>query len=90
MISLSTQGKIKHTYSNCIGCQNEPKLEKLLNLFPTKQTGCIKQKKVIAASEILKQLTESPSQKKELKEVTKEILTEANNKIKKHFWLRHC
>ena len=74
-----------------MGCQNEPKLEKLLNLFPTKKTGCIKQKKVIAASEkirsseILKQLTESPSQKKELKEVTKNILTEANNKIKKTF-----
>ena len=49
--SLSTQEKIKHTYSNCMGCQNDPKLKKLMDLFPTKKTGCIKQKKVIAASE---------------------------------------
>ena len=51
-----------------MGCQNDPKLKKLMDLFPTKKTGCIKQNKVIytpknpSSSEILKYLTELPSQ----------------------------
>ena len=72
--SLSPQEKMKHTYVNCMGCQNDPKLKKLMDLFPTKKNGCIKQNKIIYApkennisTEILKYLTESPSQKKELK-----------------------
>ena len=66
-------------------------MKKLLDLLPTKKTGCIKQNKIIYApkkpssSEILKYLTELPSQKQELKKVTKEVLTEANNKIQKTF-----
>ena len=87
-----SQEKNKHTYSNCMGCQNDPKLKKLMDLFPTKKTGCIRQNKIISApkknnssTEILKYLTELPSHKKELKEVTKEVLTEANNKIQKTF-----
>ena len=89
--SLSTQEKIKHTYSNCMGCRNDPKLKKLMDLFPTKKTGCKNQNKIIYApkkissTEILKYLTELPSQKQELKKVTKEVLTEANNKIQKTF-----
>ena len=49
--SLLQEEKIKHTYSSCVCCQNEPMFKLLYDLFPSKKGGCIKQKKITPAPE---------------------------------------
>ena len=79
-------------------CQNDPKLKKLMDLFPTKKNGCIKQNKIIYApkennisTEILKYLTESPSQKKRTEKNNKGSIDGSQQQDTKNIsWLRHC
>ena len=63
-------------------------------MFPSKKSGCIKQKKITLApeesnrpssSKIILSLTKSKIQKAEVKKATRQIFEEANNKIKTIF-----
>ena len=65
------ENQMKHTYYNCMGCKNETRLKVLMNLFPRKNLGCIKQKKEVetatkANGGQIELLLLTPQQKKEL------------------------
>ena len=51
-MALSPDEKNQHTYSNCFGCQHDPKFESLHGLFPTKNIGNIEINKTTSEKEI--------------------------------------
>ena len=44
--SLSQEVKIKHTYSKCTGCQNDPNFRSTYGMFPSKKMDALNKRKL--------------------------------------------